>query len=502
MKKRIPDIRSSSVDPLSISNTKRIIILGALALAIVAVLILPTLFRSLPAVKKPTPQYISLVEVKGMMEAHKDTPSELSSLSHEDLAITWPTWIAQRDAKIRTRVAKGEEDSLANLLLNGTSFTKIPQITDLYRASLIHQLGSEEAADRKISDAITARSIDLAQALSVPGEDERRLIMLDVASGIGGSATKTQEDQQKLAQCLFDNLVRYLNQEQAYAKKVSSAKATSPSDISISLANLYQTRGLSTDTSVLVDYALAHTLQNLHNDKLLGTGSVRRVGVIGPGLDLIDKYGGYDLHPPQSTQPFILMDTLLKLNLANKENLRISTFDVSPRVNQHLERAVRGARENQPYIIHLVHDASWDWSPEAVNFWKQCGDQIGKGVNSLSQRDFGDVTTRTIQVHPDWPARMYSVDLNIVYQRLPLSVNEQFDLLIATNILCYYNSFEQSLALYNAARMLRPGGILLSTEILPNFQDTNILQTTSTSVTTSKSGGYTIFCYQRNSNHL
>lgn len=502
MKNRIFDIRSSSVDSINRSNTKRIIILGLIAGAIAAVLILPQLFRSESAAKKPTPQYISLVEVKGMIEAHKDTPSELRSLSHEELVITWPAWIAQRDAQVRARVAKGEEDSLANLLLNGTSFTKIPQITDLYRADLIHQLGSEEAADRHIRDAITSRSIDLAHALSAPGEDERRLIMLDVANGIGGSAAKTQEDQQKLAQCLFDNLVRYLNQEHAYAKKVSAVQTTTPSDVSISLANLYQTRGLSTDTSILVDYALAQALQNLHNENLLRTGSVRHVGVIGPGLDLIDKNGGYDLHPPQSTQPFILMDTLLNLNLANKEDLRMSTFDISPRVNQHLERAVKKARDNQPYIMHLVHNDSWGWSAEAVNFWEQCGSQILKGVTSLSQRNFSGVTTRTIQVHPNWPARIHPVDLNIVYQRLPLSTNEQFDLLIATNILCYYDSFEQSLSLYNAARMLRPGGILLSTEILPNFQDSNMLQTTSTPVTTSKSGGYTIFCYQRSSSNL
>ena len=54
-------------------------------------------------------------------------------------------------------------------------------------------------------------------------------------------------------------------------------------------------------------------------------------------------------------------------------------------------------------------------------------------------------------------------------QRMPLHPevksmpkNEQFDLIIATNILVYYGNFEQSMALRNVETMLRPGGFLLS----------------------------------------
>ena len=55
------------------------------------------------------------------------------------------------------------------------------------------------------------------------------------------------------------------------------------------------------------------------------------------------------------------------------------------------------------------------------------------------------------------------LDLNIVTQRLePSSPGEPFDLVIATNILLYYDVFEQSLAAANIVRMLRPGGFFLS----------------------------------------
>ncbi|HKN83275.1 MAG TPA: class I SAM-dependent methyltransferase, partial [Pyrinomonadaceae bacterium] len=47
-----------------------------------------------------------------------------------------------------------------------------------------------------------------------------------------------------------------------------------------------------------------------------------------------------------------------------------------------------------------------------------------------------------------------------------LAAGEVFDLVIATNILVYYDTFEQSLALLNIEKMLRPGGFLLSNNAL------------------------------------
>jgi chemotaxis methyl-accepting protein methylase len=40
---------------------------------------------------------------------------------------------------------------------------------------------------------------------------------------------------------------------------------------------------------------------------------------------------------------------------------------------------------------------------------------------------------------------------------LELPATERFDLIIATNIFIYYDVFEQSLAMLNVERMLRPG---------------------------------------------
>ena len=64
--------------------------------------------------------------------------------------------------------------------------------------------------------------------------------------------------------------------------------------------------------------------------------------------------------------------------------------------------------------------------------------------------------------------RIVPQDLNIVLQRLvPLTDEERFDLIVATNLLVYYDVFERSLAFANVAHMLRPGGLFLANNSTP-----------------------------------
>jgi hypothetical protein len=70
---------------------------------------------------------------------------------------------------------------------------------------------------------------------------------------------------------------------------------------------------------------------------------------------------------------------------------------------------------------------------------------------------------RSVLVRPSAVLSTMPRDLNIVLGRLePLPAREQFDIVVATNILLYYDVFEQSLAGVNIAKMLRPGGLLLT----------------------------------------
>ena len=88
------------------------------------------------------------------------------------------------------------------------------------------------------------------------------------------------------------------------------------------------------------------------------TRAVRRVAIVGPGLDVVDKQEGYDFYPPQTIQPFAVIDSLIRLGLADAGTIRVTTFDVSARVNDHILEMTRGARAGRPYTLHLPLDGA------------------------------------------------------------------------------------------------------------------------------------------------
>jgi hypothetical protein len=215
------------------------------------------------------------------------------------------------------------------------------------------------------------------------------------------------------------------------------------------------------------NFAIEQTMRSLKSKGLLTAGSVRRVGIIGPGLDFTDKQDGYDFYPLQSIQPFAVIDSLLRSGLADREQLRVYTFDLNPRVNGHLRRAAAAARRGVPYTIQLPRDPGSGWTSEAVGYWTKFGDQIGKpGPPVAPPAVVSDVKIRAVTIRPAFVSIVSPRNMNIVLQRMDLGPSLRFDLLIATNILVYYDVFEQCLALSNIEPMLRPGGLLLSNNAL------------------------------------
>jgi chemotaxis methyl-accepting protein methylase len=89
--------------------------------------------------------------------------------------------------------------------------------------------------------------------------------------------------------------------------------------------------------------------------------------------------------------------------------------------------------------------------------------------------------------------------LNVVWQREELEAGQRYDLVIATNVLVYYNEFEQALALDNVQSMLRGGGFLLTNNGLPEVSTLKMKQLGhSTSVYSERSAdGDHIIWYQR-----
>ena len=144
----------------------------------------------------------------------------------------------------------------------------------------------------------------------------------------------------------------------------------------------------------------------------------------------------------------------------------MTTLDVSPRVNQHLRRlAARPAAV--PYTLQLTLDSAVSWTSEARAWWRTACARAGTPATPLAApTTAGALDWRAVTVSPDVLHLLRPVDLDIVYQRLDLPPGEHFDLVVATNVLIYYDTFEQALATANIAAMLAPGGILVSNDWL------------------------------------
>ena len=65
------------------------------------------------------------------------------------------------------------------------------------------------------------------------------------------------------------------------------------------------------------DFLLEQHFRHMIEKGMLGAGGVRKIGIVGPGLDFANKDQGTDFYPPQTTQPFAVLDSLFRLGVAN-----------------------------------------------------------------------------------------------------------------------------------------------------------------------------------------
>jgi hypothetical protein len=382
-------------------------------------------------------------------------PDSLRGLSRAELERRWPAWIRQRDAAIRARIAQGEEDSIVNLWLYGTSFTRLPRAVepDMSRAS-----GLTPQA------IVTGRLEDLIDGAARPGSNDRLQFARDVLArrGLHPASTGARE---RIRGFLVQARARMIAEFQEYDRGLRTAGAAAdPSDLLALNAVLFRERGLSTDTSVLITFAVDRALAAMAASGTIRPGALRHVGIVGPGLELTNKADGQDFYPQQTLQPFALMDSAFRRGLADPARLRLTTFDVSPRVNRHLESARERARRGEPYTLHLPLAGDEQWRPELVAFTNNLGSSIGEGGEAaVVPSTAGAVTVRAVHARPSAVLAVHPADVNVIVERpAPLHPDDRFDLIVATNILAYYGRFEQALALTNLAAMLRPGGLLLT----------------------------------------
>jgi SAM-dependent methyltransferase len=387
-------------------------------------------------------------------------PTDLRGKTPAALESRWPEWVRREDAAIRARIQAGDEDSIVNFLLFGTSFTKQPRATETQLAGIVVRQRETGATTFLPSPLLKGRIEDFIAGLASPGGNERLRFAREVIARLGiDSATDAGKTR----------LRRYLEDRAALVgSAVHASTLSDPNAPLVDQITIFRDRGLSSDSAIPIEFGIEQALAAIRAGGTFAPASVRRVAIIGPGLDFTDKQEGYDFYPPQTIQPFAVIDSLRRIGLAAPAGVQITTFDLSPRVLAHIASARRRAGEGRGYSLVLPRATDRSWSAELTAYWQRFGDRIGQQAPAAPPPPAaGRVDVRGVLVQPSVVLSIDARDLNIVLQRVgPLAADEQFDLILATNILLYYDVFEQSLAVANIAKMLRPGGLFLTNDRL------------------------------------
>ena len=383
-------------------------------------------------------------------------PEALRGLAPEPREAAWPGWVERRDREIRARLARGDDDTVVNFLLFGATFTAAPRPTPEQVAALA-QSGAE------LPDMVAARIGDFIDAVAAGPRTER----VEFARAVlrrNGFDPDTPAGRERLRAYLDAEVRRGPAETLQISRSLDAAISRNDPDALLLDRTAFRERGLSSDTSILVDFGIDEALRAARDRGLLPAGGIRRVGIVGPGLDFTDKDEGYDVYPIQTIQPFAVIDSLLALGLAEAGRLQVTAFDLNPRVIRHLEDARDEAAAGRPYALALPRNLDLPWRAELAAYWERLGAAIGApGEEPGVPPSAGNVHVRAVHVRPEVVLAVTVADLNIVLQHVaPLGPDERFDLIVATDILIYYDTFEQSLALMNLARMLPAGGLLLS----------------------------------------
>lgn len=234
-------------------------------------------------------------DARPILETHPaGLPAGLKDKGPAELEAAWAPWAARHDQEIRARLAQGDEDSVVNLWLDGTTFTTLPRATD-------QELGAGPRA--RAEELLIRRLDDLITGTASPGANERLQFARQLLERQGINPS-TEEGKVQARVSLVKLRERAIAE---YARYRQAGKAAADPDSQLTAySTLYRDRGLSSDTRLTADFALDKAIEVMAAKGTLSPHSVRRVAIVGPGLDFTDKAEGFDFYPQQTIQPFAL----------------------------------------------------------------------------------------------------------------------------------------------------------------------------------------------------
>jgi SAM-dependent methyltransferase len=368
----------------------------------------------------------------------------------------FPAYLVGERKRNQDRLREGDLDHLIYYALQASSFTSLPPIEPALSAKgFVEGLPADERAQflagnddvpgNAIPRAVQARLDDLLKAFDRGGGNARLTDFRDIVvrESAGRPANEFLRRQYRRA-------MRFL-----YLKEFGSTRASGRPDVS---GELYQQRALSTDTSVEAGYVVYLALATLQ--RLEPQRRVRRVLIVGPGLDIAPRTSFVETDAPQSYQPFAVMDALLGLSLSERGALRISAVDINPRVVQWLQ-GVRGTRPRLSLATGVAETAAVRFSDDYRAYFTGLGRTIGTSP-SQPARASGRLA-KSLDLSAGVTDAVDASTLDIVSERL----EERYDLIVITNVFPYLSDPDLLLALGNIARMLAPAGVLIHNEPRP-----------------------------------
>ena len=316
------------------------------------------------------------------------------------------------------RLLRGEQEHLAYYVLQARAFTKKPPIPPA--------AASKDFIDHEgvASPAVRARMRDFLKELPNKSKDPRLQMW---------QRTLTPE-QRTLA---------YLDQCHAEAMRFVHAREVTRE------RGLYRRRGFSLDGGVEAGYT-TWTGLGVVRDVKKGERFPRAL-VIGPGLDFSSRVEFREDLPVQSVQPYLVLDALLSLGLADPGGVRVDCVDINQRVVGAIDEFTR--REPARLVLRTTSG-----DEEARRWWESAGRQLGPSIRGTR--------AKSIEVKPQLLKSVRAVRMDLLTER----VDGQYDVIVATNLLLYFDNRQLGLALANLASMLRPGGVLIHNEARPEVE--------------------------------
>jgi hypothetical protein len=362
------------------------------------------------------------------------------------------------------RELRGEYDHLTYFLLQSKTFTQqrriepalssqefVNGLNDAERRKYLADGSDYLPSNEMMPKTARARMMDFIKAIGRQSADERLRYFKSLLGQTTDSSTPL--DQHLYAE--YARSMKFL-----YLKEFAS-RAIKKEQQAVYIGSLYQDRGHSTDTQIEANYAVYVALASLKAQS--PSTRIRRVLIVGPGLDFAPRTDLLDLFGPQSYQPFAVADALIGLKLADAAHLHIHCVDISRRVINYLKEVKQNKQVTLSILSGIAETAARPLAGEFKEYFRGLGKSIGIESDLKVPATYDSHLRKTLRVSPEI-GEMISVDrLNIITERYKPAPN--YDLIVVTNVFPYFKPAELIFALANITAMMAEGGYLIHNEL-------------------------------------